>query len=106
MYTKSVIGRMYKLGIFCLPLMAILAQWILVAGVRLSWILPLILLCFVFVNVPKLMRQRSLLVVIFVIVLFPFITLIFSKALSSKDRRQRHRIHAADRCGFCFLLYG
>ena len=100
MYGKSVIKFIYKVWIFMLPLLAIVTQWISIKGIRLSWILSLILCLFILLNVSTIMRQKYLLIVTFIIIFFPFITLAFSKAYTFN-----FTLYVSVSLGLMYMLY-
>ena len=77
---QSLIKRKWDVAVFLLPALSILTQWISIAGIRLSWVLSILLLAVVLFKLPVLLRYKAATLLAIFTIVQPVISLLFIDA--------------------------
>ncbi len=71
-----------KIFLFLLPTLVIVAQWISIAGINLSWVISALLLLLSFKGIGKIFKNIKLLLILAAVLVIPFVNFFFSPSHS------------------------
>lgn len=89
-----------KLCLFLLPLMSVVSQWISIGGIKVSWLISVVLAVIVIMQYEKLQKSKVILTFCFLNMILPLVTAGFSISFSLNMS-----LYFSIFTGFVYLLY-